>query len=138
VEVLITAQGAEQAGELESLRAWFDDASGDGAPWVMTPVPADDSTLGLGVEGICAVITTADALVRLVERIANWRESRQEPPPVTLTMTIGSVRAVPVPVREDGTAPEGGSVRAVPVPASEDGAGQEGGANSRHVDEPDT
>jgi hypothetical protein len=118
VEIFIAAQQAERAGELASLRAWLD-VPGEGVQWVLAPPAADGDTLGVGVEEICAVITAADALVRLVEWVRNWRESRQDPPAVILTLPIGAVPAVP-------------------AAASGDGDGSGDGAEAGHDDEPDT
>jgi membrane-associated two-gene conflict system component 1 (EACC1) len=87
VEVLISTDKAGDGGDLASLRAWLD-ATGVDVPWELAPERPASGTLGLGVDGICTVIAALEGLPPLIQWIKSWRESKQESPLITLTITI--------------------------------------------------
>jgi hypothetical protein len=96
VQVLILVASAAETGEfgdetgsdMASLRSWLDEAA-DGMSWETAPLPPPDgSTLGLGAEEICVVLSAVEGLPALISAIRNWHPTRQDPPPITLTITI--------------------------------------------------
>jgi hypothetical protein len=97
VQVLIWVASAAEAGEfgdetggddMASLRSWLDEVA-DGMPWeIAPPAPPDGSTLGLGAEEICTVLSAVEALPAFIGAIRNWHTTRQDPAPITLTITI--------------------------------------------------
>jgi hypothetical protein len=98
VQVLIRIASAAEVGEfvdgagsdITQLRSWLDEAA-DGMPWeIAPPPPQDGSTLGLGVDEICAVLAAVEGLPPLIGAIRSWRTTKQDPAPITLTITIDS------------------------------------------------
>jgi hypothetical protein len=95
VEVFISADkvadgmayGPGDNGDLASLRTWLD-APDVNVPWQLAPESPAAGTLGSGVDGICAVITSLEGLPPLIQWIRSWSESKQEPAPITVTITI--------------------------------------------------
>lgn len=108
MEVLISTEEPGAGGELASLRAWLD-SPGVSVPWELAQQPPGDGTLGLGVDEICAIVQAAASLPVLIQWIQGWHKTKQEPPPVTMTIIIGPTADDPVsaglpPV---GTVPDG-------------------------------
>lgn len=137
MEVLISAERPGTSGELASLRAWLD-SPGVSVPWELAqPTPAD-GTLGPGVDEICAIVQAAASLPVLIQWIQSWGKTKQEPPPVKVTIIIGPtadnpVSAGPPPV---GTVPDGepalGRESVLDGRAAPDGAAGRGNASEPH------
>lgn len=87
VEVLISTDKTGENGDLTSLRAWLD-APGVGVPWELAPERPVSGTLGFGVDEICAIIAALEGLPPLIQWIKSWTESKQEFPPITVTIAI--------------------------------------------------
>lgn len=88
MEVVISAAGDEDVSYIASLRAWLDSASA-GPLWTLDkePPPGGDA-LGPDIGTICAIIGAAEGLPPLIAWIRNWFTTKQDPPPVTLTIKI--------------------------------------------------
>jgi hypothetical protein len=98
MQVLIWVASAAEAdgsgdgvvSDLAELRSWLDEAA-DGMPWeIAPPSPPDGGTLGLGVDEICAILGAVEGLPALIDAIKNWRTAKQDPAPITLTITLDS------------------------------------------------
>jgi hypothetical protein len=88
VEVVISAAGDEAVSYIASLRAWLDSASA-GPLWTLdTEPPPGGDALGPDIGTICAIIGAAEGLPPLIAWIKSWFTTKQDPPPVTLTITI--------------------------------------------------
>lgn len=88
MEITISGMGPEKAQDIASLRSWLD-AAGPDAPWTLAPdAPASGDHLGFGVDEICAIIAAVEGLPPLINQIKSWFTTRQDPGPVTLTITI--------------------------------------------------
>jgi hypothetical protein len=119
VEVVISADGAADSGDLASLRAWLD-ASGTDALWELAPERPALGTLGIDVGVICAFVSAVEGIPLLIQWIKSWGDSRQESPQITVTITIA------------GRSPEGNGRNAV-------ARGEQIAADSAgHDHEPDT
>ena len=88
MEIVISAAGNENVSYISSLRAWLDSASA-GRPWTLAtePSPGGD-TLGPDIGTICALIGAAEGLPQIITWINSWFTTKQDPPPITLTITI--------------------------------------------------
>jgi Effector Associated Constant Component 1 len=88
VEVVISAAGDEDVSHIASLRAWLDSAP-TGPLWALDQEPPlDGDTLGPDIGTICAMIGAAEGLPPLIAWIKSWFTTKQDPPPVTLTIKI--------------------------------------------------
>jgi hypothetical protein len=88
VEVVISAAGDEDVSYIASLRAWLDSAPA-GPLWTLeTEPPPGGDALGPDIGTICAIIGAAEGLPPLIAWIKSWFSTKQDPPPVTLTITI--------------------------------------------------
>lgn len=88
MEIFISAAGNEDVNYISSLRSWLDSASA-GRPWTLDtePSPSGDA-LGPDIGTICAIIGAAEGLPQLITWIKGWFTTKQDPPPVTLTITL--------------------------------------------------
>lgn len=103
MEVIISAESAGNSQDMASLRSWLDGA-GSSATWTLAPEePGPGGHLGFGVAEICAIIGAVEGLPPLINHIRNWFSTRQDPKPVTLTITVDPASGdvtVTVPGRE--------------------------------------